>query len=232
MNMSRLGKALFAAIGLASPALAADSALSGLVGNADRKSLSGIKAKLLAMDATLSAQQLDNVIDALLDVEQEPAPVEPAVDPLLSGAGDESPEGKVRSLLAGKVDDSVIAEICGLIAPAAKDEEPPKEEGMKKEEVEAAMDSLRKGLREAAEAAREVRPTVGEVMGMDSASDVYAFALDHLKIDHAGVEGVPALRALYRAATAVKQPARIAQDSAAVADAAKQFPHLGRFGRA
>lgn len=233
MKMSRLGKALFAAIGLASPALAADSALPGLVGNASRKDVKKLKEKLVAMDTELSPERLDDVIDALLDVEQEPDPIKP------QGMAGDSNEEKIRALLAGKVDDAVIAEICGMLEPAtAVDEDPKakpacdeeKEEGMKKEEVEAAMDAMRKGLKEAAEAQREVRQTVGDVFGMDSAEEVYGFALDHLKVDRTGVEGAPALRALYRAATAKPaQAPRIAQDAAA---AAVKFPGLSRFSRA
>ena len=74
---------------------------------------------------------------------------------------------------------------------------------MKKEEVTAAMDSLRKELREANEAAREVRHIVGDV-AMDSAAEIYGFALDHMKVDRAGVEGAPALRALFKVAAASK----------------------------
>ena len=224
MKMSKLGKALFAALCAASPVLAADSALPALVGSANRKTFdrNGVKAKLLALDAELDPQQLDNVIDALLDVEQEPKAVETPM-----AAADESPADKLRKLLAGKVDDAVIDEVCALCAAPAADEEP----GMKKEEVAAAMDGLRKELREAEEARRDVRPIVGDVMGMDSAADVYGFALDHMKVDRAGVEGAPALRALFKVASAkASTPApTVAQDSAGLAT---RFPGATRFRNA
>ena len=78
MKMSKLGKALFAALCAASPVLAADSALPALVGQANRNTFDrkDVKAKLLALDADLVPQQLDNVIDAILDVEQDPKPME------------------------------------------------------------------------------------------------------------------------------------------------------------
>lgn len=228
MKMTKLGKALFAALCAASPVLAADSALPALVGPATRKNFKkeDVKSKLLALDTDLDPQQLDNVIDALLDVEQDPKPVETPM-----AAADQSPADKLRALLAGKVDEEVINEACALLpaAPAAADEEP--EEGMKPEEVKAAMDGLRKELRDAAEAAREVRPVIGDV-AMDSASDIYGFALDHMKVDRQGVEGVSALRALFKvaaSANAASAPVHVAQDSAGLA---AKFPGAARFRNA
>ena len=231
MKMSKLGKALFAALCAASPALAADSALPALVGSANRKTFNpkDVKAKLLALDADLDPNQLDNVIDALLDVEQDPKPVETP-----AAAVDESPADKLRALLAGKVDDATLEAACGLLATPAADEKPD-DKGMKKEEVAAAMDAygtkLRKELGEAEEARRDVRPIVGDVMGMDSAAAVYGFAIDHMKVDRAGVEGAPALRALFKVAAAHKAPApvHVAQDSAGLA---AKFPGAARFSHA
>lgn len=230
MKMTKLGRALFAALSAASPTLAADSALPAMVGTANRKTFkkAEVKAKLLALDAELDPEQLDSVIDALLDVEQEPKPVETP-----AAAADESPADKIKALLAGKVDDSVIDEICGYMSAPVADAEPDQkmiESGEKPVDVKAAMDSLRKEFREAADAARDVRATVGEV-AMDSAAEIYGFALDHLKVEREGVEGVPALRALFKVA-ASKSAAptlRVAQDSAATI---KQFPGLDRFGHA
>lgn len=229
MKMTKLGKALFAALCAASPVLAADSALPALVGPATRKNFKkeDVKAKLLALDAELDPQQLDNVIDALLDVEQEPKAVETPM-----AAADESPADKLRKLLAGKVDESVIAEACALMQPAAADADPDNkdEPGMKKEEVTAAMDSMRKELREANDAAREVRHIVGDV-AMDSAAEIYGFALDHMKVDRAGVEGAAALRALFKVASAKSSaPApRIAQDAGGLVE---KFPGAARFRNA
>ena len=223
MKMSKLGKALFAALCAASPVLAADSALPALVGNANRKTFKkeDAKAKLLALDASLDSNKLDAVLDAILDVEQDPKPVETP-----AAAADESPADKLRALLAGKVDDATMEAACGLLATPAADEKP--EPGMKKEEVDAAMDGLRKELREAEEARRDVRAVVGDVMGMDSAVAVYGFALDHMKVDRAGVEGAPALRALFKVAAANKAstaPVHVAQDSAGLA---AKFPGAAR----
>lgn len=228
MKMTKLGKALFAALCAASPVLAADSALPALVGPATRKNFKkdDVKAKLIALDASIDSNQLDAVLDAILDVEQDPKPVETP-----AAAADESPADKLRALLAGKVDDATMEQACGLLATPAADADPKEEPGMKKEDVAAAMDGLRKELREAEEARRDVRAVVGDVMGMDSAAAVYGFALDHMKVDRAGVEGAPALRALFKVAAShkVASPVPVAQDSAGLA---AKFPGAARFSHA
>lgn len=224
MKMSKLGKALFAALCAASPVLAADSALPALVGNANRKTFDRkeIKGKILALDADLNPETVDSVVDSLLDVEQDPKPqATPAA------AADESPADKLRSLLAGKVDEETLTAACSLLtapAPAAADST---EGAAKPEDVKAAMDGMRKELREASEAAREVRATVGDV-AMDSAAEIYGFALDHLKVDRAGVEGAPALRALFRVASKTQTTTApvVALDSAGLAT---RFPGASRF---
>lgn len=220
MKMTRLGKAFFAAFCAASPTLAADSALPALVGSATRKNFNKIDvtAKLMALDAKLDPQQLDNIIDALLDVEQEPKAVETP-----NAAKDESPTDKLRKLLAGKVDESIINEACNLLALPAQDED--------EVDVKAAMDGLRKELREADDARRDVRTIVGDIVGVDSATEVYGFALDHMKIDRKDVDGVPALRALFKVASSksvLSSPA-VAQDAGGLD---KQFPGAARFRNA
>ncbi len=228
MKMTKLGKALFAALCAASPVLAADSALPALVGPATRKNFktADVKAKLLALDASLDSNKLDAVLDAILDVEQEPKAVETP-----QAAADESPADKVRAMLAGKVDDETLDAICALIAPAAAADEKPEDKPV---DVKAAMDAmgtkLRTEMREANEASRDVRSVVGDVV-MDSAAEIYGFALDHMKVDRAGVEGATSLRALFKVAaskSAVQAP-RIAQDAGGLD---KQFPGAARFRNA
>ena len=244
MKMTKLGKALFAALSAASPKLAQDSATQALVGRAARKNFNKkeVSEKLLALDTELDPQQLDNVIDALLEVEESPEPMQAPDMP----AKDEGPADKVKALLAGKVDESIINEIVSLFAAPAADgsnvdaqgnpyprQSENKEEGMKPEEVKAAMDAmsskLRTEMREANEAARAVRHIVGDVT-MDSAEEIYAFALDQMKVDHKDVQGVHALRALFTVASkTASAPAPIAQDSKAALEA---FPGLSRFRQA
>jgi len=227
--MSKTGKALFAALCAISPLLAADSALPALVGQANPKTFKRNDAapKLLALDASLDSNKLDAVIDAILDVEQGPDMQSSETVKPAPTVGDESPADKVKALLAGKVEDSVIEEICAMIAPPAAEDALP-EPGMKKEEVKQAMDGLRKELAEAEEARRDVRSVVGDVATNLGSAEVYGFALDHMKVDHKDVEGVPALRALFRVAHTPGREVtpRIAQDGDAMA---KQFPNAARF---
>lgn len=241
MKMSKLGKAMFAALCAASPVLAADSALPALVGNAGRKTnAKELKSKILALDGDMDPQKLDNVIDALLDVEQDPNPQ------MMPGAtADESPADKMRAMLAGKVDPEIIEQCVAMMNAPAQDDYPNKkpetpaqdDDNMKKADVDAAMDSLRKELRAEARAASEaraaVRDTVGDVIGMDTAAEIYGFALDHMKVDRKDVEGEKALRALFNAAkntTATKtQTPHVAQDAAGMAT---RFPGASRFSRA
>lgn len=231
MRMTKLGKALFASLSAASPKLAADSALPALVGNANRKTFNkqDVKAKIIALDSDMDPNQVDNLLDAITDVEQDPKPVETP-----AAAVDESPADKIKGLLAGKVDEETLNAVLAALAPApaALDEEPEPEE---KQDMKGAMDSLelklRTQFRESATAREEVREIVGDVIALDSAPEIYEFALDHMKVDHMGVTGTVALRALLKvAANAAKsdtiKPPRVAQDgNAAIA----MFPHAKRF---
>ena len=98
------------------------------------------------------------------------------------------------------------------------------------EKVTAAMDSMRVEFRQLEQAKVDVRAVVGDVLGMDSAEEVYRFALGKMGHDH---KDMPAagLRTMFNAVKDVKasRPApRIAEDSAATV---QQF-NLGRFGQA
>lgn len=225
MKMTKLGKALFLALSAASPVLAADSALPALVGSASKKDFkkSDVRKKLLALDADLEPEKVDGVLDAILDIGEDPSPVETP-----AAIVEQSPTDKVRGMLAGKVDDTIIEQICAMFDPApAQDED---DDTMKKEDVVAAMDGLRTQLRDAEEAKRDVREIVGDVIGMDSAEAVYGFALDHMKVDREGVEGAKALRALFKVASShvgrTETPIKIAQDGDAMI---AQFPGVNRF---
>jgi hypothetical protein len=220
MKLSNLGKALLAVIGIASPKLAADSKLPELVGNADRKTFKkdDVTKQLLAIDSDLDAEQLDNVIDAVLGVEQNPEPME------IKAAADETPEDKIRGMLAGKVEDDVINAILAIACPPAADEE------VTEEKLEAAMDAMRKEFIDAANARKDVADIVGDLDVAMDAQAVYAFALDHLSVDHKDVTGVTALRALFKAASNKKTV--VAQDASLNDGLDKRFPNLGRFGRA
>jgi hypothetical protein len=255
MKMTKLGKAIYESLCAASPKLAADSAFQALVADANKASFkkADITPKILAMDEDLNPQKVDNVIDALLDVEQ-PNPAKPKKqgqddDPLAKkdekdkekqmpkkteGAADDEPVGKLRKMLTdGGVDSKIIEDACSLFKPAkdAKPEEKP-EDGEK--EVKAAMDSALKSLRDqllaAEQAKNEVRKTVGDVLGMDSAADVYGFALDQMGVDHKGISDVAALRAIFKIASTPASHASVSpRDSGGLE---KMFPAVARIRNA
>lgn len=205
------------------------------------------KDVLLAQDADIPAEKLDKIIDALIGVEEEPTPenTEPNPDPVEPNPviGDGSPADKIRELLTGKVEDAVIEQICAMATPeVAEDEDEDnedEEEPMAKEEAKAAMDAaIKAGIakeREAMKAANvarlDVRGVVGDVLALDTAAEIYGFALDNMGVAHKGVNNAVALKAIFDAAnmaTSGKPAATIAQDSAAVVE---QFPDLNRIQR-
>jgi uncharacterized protein len=211
MKMSKLGKTLFAKLCAVSPALAADSALPVLVGRAEKTSdWKTIKKEVLGLDSDIEPQQLDNIIDGLLGVSEDTSPAE-----------------RIKSLLEGKVDEKIIEEIIKMFSGEPKEETPvvAADTDDKPVDIKTAMDSLRVELKEAAEAAREVRDIVGDVT-MDSAAEIYGFALDHMKVDHEGISDKLALKALFRVANSKKADVAIAQDSAGLGS---KFPAALRF---
>lgn len=224
MKMTKLGKALALSLQGLSPKIAQDSALPALVGEAKKETFkkAAVLKGLLAMDSDIDAEKADEIIDAVLGVEESPEPVE-----LEREMGQDEPD--LMGFLAGKLSPEDLEAVKGMMTPA-KDAEP----GMKPEAVEekvtAAMDSMRVEFRQLEQAKVDVRPVVGDVIGMDSAEEVYRFALGKMGHDH---KDMPAagLRTMFNAVKDVKasRPApRIAEDSAATV---QQF-NLGRFGQA
>jgi hypothetical protein len=192
--------------------------------------------KLIAMDSTLNPEQADKIIDAVLGVEDNPEPQQTnaamveedqMVDTTPTPAADESPADKLRAILAGKVDEETLNAALGCVSAPAQDEDAPYEpklptaqdedqEDETDKKVEAAMDSLRAEFKQLAQAERDVRPVVGDVIGMDSAADVYTFALKHMNVDTHGLTDTKALQALFKVASAQK-PAMDAAPAAKVA---------------
>ena len=220
MKMTKLGKALFVSLTTAFPKLAADANLPGLLATASKKTFNKaeFRGKLLAMDSSLPGEQVDLVMDAMMDNQEDPEPVEPKKKPAEDAEEETEEEKKKREKEEKEARDKKAA-----------DEAEEKDEKEEKK-TKAAMDSFRAELRQAEEARREVRPIVGDVIAQDSAADIYTFALDHLNVDHAGVTGVPALKALFKLASSKAAPAsRVAQDSAGLV---AQFPNAARFRQA
>lgn len=230
MKPTKLGLALKLALSAASPKIAQDSSLGALVGQAKAKTFKKkeVVTALVAMDSEIDTGQLDAIIDAILGVEENPEPEKPTVL-----AGDEEDDGagskhaEIIDFLKSKGLDASDLEAVGnmltrMDKPEVNDELP--DDVMTKEDVSTAMDSMRKDLtkqfRDLEQAKADVRPTVGDVIGMDSAPSVYRFALDQMKVDHKDLPDA-ALGKFYALAAdrkSDKSPSTlIANDSATVA---------------
>lgn len=186
-----------------------------------------LKEGILAMDAELSPEQLDKVIDAALGVEQgkgeqesdNPDPEEPLIS--------DSPLEQLRKLLQWKVDEETLQQVCDLFQ--LKEENPIKE--MEKKDTENTakiMDSLRRDLMASFEASKAVSPVVGEVL-FDSASETYRYALKQMGVNTDGITEIAGLKALFSIASSTQGQARM--DSAILQDSKQSqtlFPELNR----
>lgn len=209
MKMTKMGRALFHACGAMSSKVAQDSSLPGLVGQVTAKTAKAeeLAPKIIAMDSALVPEKVTKTVSALFALDAEADKDDDEDD----DTAEDSEEEKEK---------------------AAKDK---KAKDAEKECAEKAMDAkiatMKQGLLDAEEAKRLVRPVVGEVFAKDSAEDIYAFALDHLKVNREGVAGTAALRALFnvaQTATATAAASPVAMDYAGVAE---MFPEASRFGR-
>lgn len=234
-KMTKLGKALVLVLGNMSAKLAADSALPGLVGQADKKTFkkSEITPKLLAMDSDLENKDVDDVIDAIMDVENNPEPtaVESEEKPVDGEkkpvAKDDEPtdkRGKLSKMLSGKLNDDELAAVLGVACDDDSEDD--------EDDMITAMDSFKKDLRDAHEARLAVRDVVGDV-AMDSAPEIYGFALDQMGVKREGVTELAGLRSLF----VVAKDARSAKPATAIvamdtATLTAQFPDANRVRQA
>ncbi len=153
--------------------------------------------------------------------------VDGGFDDLVSKLEDKGYSKEYATKVAGKVAKEKGDCAFGAKDKKAKDAESEKEEAKKAEDkMKHAMDEFKRDLREAEDARRAVRPVVGDVLAQDSAADIYTFALDQMKVDRTGVEGVPALRALFNLAQQASKPAaHVAFDAVSVEE---KFTGAGR----
>lgn len=232
MKKTKLGHALMFALSAAYPKIAQDSALPTLLGGAVKSTFNkkDVLAKLVGMDADLDQEQAGNLIDAVTDVQDNPEPTEP--NPAAKTDSGDPRFSKVIDYLKSKGLDAPSLEAVGeMLKSAAAPLAAQDDTLMKPEEVDAkvstAMDSMRVEFRALEAAKSAVRTTVGDVIGMDSAEQVYRFALDHLKVDHKDMPaaGLGRLFAVASDRKPVAPTPRIANDAALN----KQIPGLDRF---
>lgn len=236
MKKTKLGRALAVTLSAASPKIAQDSAFLAKVGVAVAKTLDrkALAAEVCAMDEEIAPEKADEIIDAVIGVEDNPTPIEPkaATENTPPKAQDENDNGapskhaEIIDYLKSKGLDASDLEAVGnmltrMDRPYGKDEEPVDVE----KAVNTAMDSMRAEFRELEKAKQAVRVTVGDVIGMDSAEQVYRFALDHMKVDH---KDMPAqgLATLFSAVSARPTQRKVAMDAAAPK---LNIPGLDRF---
>lgn len=234
MKRSKLGNALIVALSTAFPKvqIAADSELEKVLAPATRKDFGTAQREaasklILAMDSGIDQKQVFAVMDALSDVD-DPEPKkndepEPAKDK--RRGKDAKPECDCE-MPNGK-----HSADCKMGKDAAAEEEAERKRNEDAKAMDAKLEQLRADFRDADQAKRDVRPVVGDVVAMDSAEKIYEFALDQMKVDHTGVQGTAALRALFNVAkdrSAGTVPAVVMDSAAAV----KRFANAGRFRQA
>ena len=234
-----------------SPMLAQDAKLDvtkltdGVKSKADKtKFLDRLKAQTagkLAQDADLDAlvTLLDKLDDVVTEEEEAPAAADAEGDPA----------SKMLAYCKDKMSDDDYGGLAALMGEGmGADEEPDPDDKKKDDNVKfdkGAMDAAIKAASDKAtadavarinnlHAAREeVKPLVGNItVAMDSASEVYKFALEKsgvtLAMDHseAALRQMVALK-LEATKTPAPKPV-IAQDAAAVEDFNKRFPNANR----
>jgi hypothetical protein len=241
MKRSKLGNSLIVALTKSFPTLAADK-LEPVIGELRKKTFDSSKVDaVMAMDSKLDRKQVEVVFDALVDVD-DPEPTkktneeeEPAKD-CAECKGKDGKHGKDCKM--GK--DAAAAEEERKEKEAkdrkAKDgkrgkDGDPEDSPVTKEAMDSALETQRIRFRDADQAKRDVRPVVGDVVAMDSAAEIYGFALDQMKIDRTGITDANALKALFKLGHSQQDASAapvVAMDSNTVGDVLKQFPNLGR----
>lgn len=99
--------------------------------------------------------------------------------------------------------------------------------------TDSATKKAAQNFREIREAEQAVRPLIGDVVAMDSASDVYRTALEQSGVDIKGVHP-SAFPSLVKMAISQKEntrPAALAQDSASISEFESAFPTAGKLKR-
>lgn len=237
MKRTKLGNSLIVALTTAFPTLAQDK-LEPIVGVARRKSFNkpACGDAIMAMDSKLDRKQVEVVMDALVDVD----------DPEPTKKDNEEPEGaKDCAECHGK--DGKHGKDCKMGKDSEEDDEEEEEPKVKakdkkakdaepvtKEAMDSALAAQRQQFKDADQAKRDVRPVVGDVVAMDSAAEIYGFALDQMSIDHKGVTEVAALKAMFKLGAERRDApavAVMAMDSDSVSEAIKVFPGLGGMKR-
>ena len=238
------------------PLLAQDAALDKkdltalVVTHASGKALAAAVAKQfkgkLAQDADLKEDDIEKTTDTAADEADDDEKDKPAED-------DDEILQTVLSALEGKVNGDVLDKIKAALAGQAQDEnpeqdpEPAESENTDKDKVgKPAMDAAIKTAKTQArkeavkdfnairQAEIDVKPLVGDVVAMDSAEEIYRYALEQEGIEIDGVHPT-ALRSLVKIQLGARQAAKpgkgLAMDAKAVTGFSTRFPNANKLVR-
>lgn len=236
------------------PRLAQDSALDKkdlnelVISHASGKALAAAVAKKyggqLAQDAELKEDEIEKTTDTAADEADDDEKDKPAED-------DNEILETVLKALDGKVNGEVLAKIKTALAGQAQDadhdndppaqDNDPDDDKVAKPAMDAAIKSAKAQARKDAvkdfnairQAEIDVKPLVGDVVAMDSAEDIYRFALEQSEVDIEGVHP-SAFRSLVKQQLSVrdaKKPTPLAMDGKAVTGFASRFPNASKLVR-
>ncbi|EOA2972616.1 DUF2213 domain-containing protein [Yersinia enterocolitica] len=229
-----------------------DGVMRDLVGNHEALVENGragsdvLVADSLPLELKMSKRKEAAIRLALTPVLAQDADIDAAVRKALLALDEAEKEDKEEAKEKAAEDEETEEEKAEREAKekAAEDEE---EDDKKKddEDKKTAMDAaIRKAGSDAEakavarfnairRAEADVKPLIGDVVAMDSADDIYKFALDSLNIAHKGVHpsAFPALIEMAKTQKAAPKNPVIALDSAAADDFSKRFPSAGKLVR-
>lgn len=192
---------------------------------------------LLAADADLEAE-VRKALLALDEADKEDKKDKPAED---EETEEEKKEREAKEKAAQDEETEEEKKEREAKEKAAKDEEEKDKDKVSKTAMDSAIrlatDSATKkaaqNFREIREAEQAVRPLIGDVVAMDSASDVYRTALEQSGVDIKGVHP-SAFPSLVKMAISQKEstrPASLAQDSASISEFESAYPTASKLKR-
>ncbi|HDT0786488.1 TPA: DUF2213 domain-containing protein [Klebsiella aerogenes] len=240
------------------PRLAQDAAIDKadltalVVTHASGKALAAAVAKKygnrLAQDAELNEEEIEETTDTAADEAGEEEKDKPAQD-------DDEVLQTVLAALEGKVNGDVLAKIKSALGGQAQDDDldpdnappsqgaDPEDDKVAKPAMDAAIKSAKAQARKDAvkdfnairQAEIDVKPLVGDVVAMDSAEDIYRYALEQEEVDIEGVHP-SAFRSLVKAQISTHQARKpgktpLAMDGKTVTGFASRFPNATKLVR-
>ena len=222
MKLNATTVAMRAALGAyLRPRLAQDSALlnkiPAIIKGNKRPDFIAMDAKSVFDGQGIDFEELQSVLQAAFDEAKADSD-----DPEAEDEDDEDDKDKASD--EDKEDDK---------DKKADDEDEDDKDGGKAMDADSIRAAARAEYRALREAEHAVKPLVGEVAAMDSAEDVYRFALDQAGVDHKGVHvsALPALVKMAANASSNTKSTTAAMDASGDDDFSKRFPGASHIRR-